>query len=430
MNFRQVIVQHVFWRGLYFFSVFVLNILISRLFRAEGSGRIYYVVNNLSFLLLVISLSLESGCAYYASKAEINLQKISLFCLVWSILATLLSLAALMGIFPIVYPDAASKPEFVLGCSCYILGVLLTTYFAALFYAKQVFRLPNIILLFVNIILSILMLFFQKTSFFPKHFVLIYFMSFLLQGFLIAAAFFFQFRGWRGFGLPWGVELKRIFHYSLLALAVNIAFFLVYRVDYWFVKAYCSPADLGNYIQVSKLGQVLVIVPSIVASTIFPLVSGGQNEEVQKTLKILTRMLLFGIGMLCILLALIGKWAFPFIFGKSFSEMHALFLLLIPGILALAAHYPLTAYFAGKKMIRVNIRGALFALAVIVTGDLFFIPISGVKAAPLISSLGYAAYYWYVLFVFRKIYPASFFEFFVIKKSDLLLFNKIWQQKK
>jgi O-antigen/teichoic acid export membrane protein len=429
MNFRQVIIQHVFWRGLYFFSILVLNVIVSRYFKAGGSGWIYYVMNNLSFLLLIISLSLESGCAYYASKGEINLQKISLFCLVWSFLATALSLAALIGIFPALYPDPGSRPEFIFGCSCYILGVLLTTYFVALFFAKQVFMLPNIILLSVNIILSLLIMVFQGTSSFASHFVTIYFISFLLQGFLIVSAFFLQFKGWKGWGLPRGMELKKIFHYSLLALMVNIAFFLVYRVDYWFVKRFCSPADLGNYIQVSKIGQVLVIVPSIIASTIFPFVSGGQKEELQKILQTLTRILLFGIGILCIVLAIVGKWAFPFIFGKSFSEMYTLFLLLVPGILALAAHYPLTAYFAGKKMIGVNIRGAFCALVIIVTGDLFFIPVWGVQAAPLISSLGYATYYLYVLFVFRKLYPAALIEFFAIKKSDLNFFKKILHEK-
>ena len=430
MNFRQVIIQHVFWRGLYFFSVFVLNVLISRYFKAEGSGWIFYVINNLSFLLLIISFSLESGCAYYAAKGDISLQKISLFCLFWSLLATIVSLTVLVGFFPSLYPDAASRPEFILGCSCYILGVLLTTYFVSLFFAKQFFKLPNIILLTVNMILIIVIMTFQKTSSFPKHFVFIYFLSFLLQGSLMALAFFFQFRGWKGLELPWGNELKKIFRYSLLALTVNITFFLVYRVDYWFVKRFCSPADLGNYIQVSKIGQVLVLIPSIIASTIFPFVSGGQKEEVQNVLKILTRILLFGIGTLSILLALVGKWAFPFIFGQSFSEMHALFLLLIPGILAIAAHYPLTAYFAGKQMIGVNIRGAFCALAIIVTGDLLFIPVWGVKAAPLVSSVGYATYYLYVLFVFRKLYPASLFDFFVVKKTDINFFKKILHEKK
>ena len=59
MQFKQSVMQHIFWRGLYFLSVFILNILISRYFKAEGSGWIFYTINNLSLLLLIAGLSLE-----------------------------------------------------------------------------------------------------------------------------------------------------------------------------------------------------------------------------------------------------------------------------------------------------------------------------------------------------------------------------------
>jgi O-antigen/teichoic acid export membrane protein len=226
-------------------------------------------------------------------------------------------------------------------------------------------------------------------------------------------------------GFPNQIELKKIFRFSLMALTGNIVFFLICRVDYWFVKRYCSYSDLGNYIQVSKLVQVLILVPSILASTIFPLVVSGQKDEVNKALKIMTRCLLFGIGIICLVIAGVGNWAFPFIFGKSFMQMHILFLLLIPGVLALSAHYPLTAYYAGKKKIVVNIKGSVLALILIIKGDFLFIPLVGVKAAPLISSIGYTSYYLYVLFAFSREYKTSVKGFFVIHKSDFIWMKKI-----
>ena len=161
MRFRQLLIQNIFWRGLYFFSVFILNILISRYFKAEGSGWIYYVINNLSFLLLVLGLSIESGAAYYVSKKEIADQKIATFCLVWSLIATMLSFIVLAVLSPAFYPAFVSKTEFIIGCAFYIPGILCTTYFTALFYAKQNFFLPNAVLLLINSLL-ILFLFFCR----------------------------------------------------------------------------------------------------------------------------------------------------------------------------------------------------------------------------------------------------------------------------
>jgi len=135
-------------------------------------------------------------------------------------------------------------------------------------------------------------------------------------------------------------------------------------------------------------------------------------------LTIVTRLLLFGIASVCICLVIAGRWGFPWLFGNSFDKMDFLFLLLIPGILALTAHYPLTAYFAGKKKIGTNIRGSLIGLSVIVIGDLIFIPILGVKAAAIFSSIGYFTYYLYVLFIFRREYEGKITDFFIIKSSD------------
>jgi O-antigen/teichoic acid export membrane protein len=427
MHLRKLIIQHVFWRGLYFLSLFGLNILISRHFKADGSGWIYYVINNLSFLILAVSLSLEAGVAFYVSNGQVSARKISFFCLIWSLVAASFGLLFMNWLIPTAYPVYFSKTELFVGCFCYSLGVLLTTYFVALFFAKQVFRLPNLLLLIFNLLLILLFFIYRTEVFVLDHFIILYLGSFLLQGLMMAGAFFMQTFSTRAEGetASFRIVLPLIFKYSLLALAGNIVFFLICRVDYWFVKRFCSYSDLGNYIQVSKLVQVLILVPSIMASTIFPLVAGGQKEEVNKALKIITRCLLFGIGVICLIIAVVGKWAFPFIFGGSFLQMHALFVLLIPGVLALSAHYPLTAYYAGKQRIMVNIRGSLLGLLVIITGDLIFIPTAGVLAAPLISSIGYGCYYLYVLFTFSKEYQTSVTGFFMFKRSDLAWVKKM-----
>jgi O-antigen/teichoic acid export membrane protein len=427
---QKLIIRNIFWRGLYFLSLFGLNILISRHFKAEGSGWIYYVINNLSFLILALSLSLESGVAFYVSNGQVSAQKISFFCLAWSVIAASFGLLFMNWMIPSSYPVYLSRTELITGCFCYCLGVLLTTYFLALFFARQVFRLPNLLLLFFNLLLIFLFFIYRNERYVLDHFMILYFVSFLLQGLVMTAAFFIRINSNGAEAetetkYPDWARLAKIFKYSLLALAGNLVFFLICRVDYWFVKKFCSFADLGNYIQVSKLVQVLILVPSIMASTIFPLVAGGQKEEVNKALKILTRCLLFGIGIVCLIIAIVGKWAFPFIFGTSFLQMHALFLLLIPGVLALSAHYPLTAYYAGKHRIMVNIKGSLLALMLIITGDLIFIPIAGVMAAPLISSIGYACYYFYVLFTFSKDYQTSVAGFFMLKRSDLAWVKKM-----
>ena len=126
--------------------------------------------------------------------------------------------------------------------------------------------------------------------------------------------------------------------------------------------------------------------------------------------------LLYSIA--CIFLALTGKWLFPFVFGESFTAMYQPFLWLIPGILSLSGIFTLTAYFAGKNRIKVNIIGSVYALLVIIAGDIIFIPEYGIEAAAITSSLGYIVYQVYIIAVFKKEYQIAAADFFIFRLSD------------
>jgi len=211
----------------------------------------------------------------------------------------------------------------------------------------------------------------------------------------------------------------------MMAYLANIIFFLLYRIDYWFVEKYCTPVQLGNYIQVSKLGQMFFILPTMLASVVFPLTAGGQREKVNSLLTMLSRTILWLYAAVCVVLLLTGKWLFPFIFGNDFTEMYQPFALLMPGILSLSGLFTLTAYYAGKNKMKVNITGSLLALVVIIIGDSIFIPVYGINAAALISSLGYIIYQLYVLIVFNKEYQTRIIEFFIFKMVDWKNMKKI-----
>jgi O-antigen/teichoic acid export membrane protein len=120
-----------------------------------------------------------------------------------------------------------------------------------------------------------------------------------------------------------------------------------------------------------------------------------------------------------------GKWFFPFVFGVSFSGMYQPFLLLVPGILSLSGLFTLTAYFAGKNQIKTNITGSVYALIVILAGNIIFIPKYGINAAALISSIAYIIYQGYILFVFKKEFNTPLSHFFISRFSDWQKINKL-----
>ncbi len=119
----------------------------------------------------------------------------------------------------------------------------------------------------------------------------------------------------------------------LIALCANVVFFLVYRIDYWFVKNVYSEADLGNYIQVSKLGQIFLLLPTMIAAIIFPKTASGFRSGYTTfyTGRYPDFYLVYMLRLLLIL-AISGKWLFPFLYGPTFKKCICHFYYYRPGI--------------------------------------------------------------------------------------------------
>ncbi len=421
MHAGKILIQGLIWRGLYYAGAFVINILIARHFQASASGIIYYLSSIYALALLFSSLSLESGITYFTARNEIPASKLFNFSLIWSLAIGFFVWLAVIILFKHSY-QGISSGLLIFSAVCFILGNLLTTYCSSFFYANNQYAVPNAINIGCTLLLIILLPY-NDRSVIPainnENYFYVYFGSFLFQGFCIAiAAKLKHVRTWSMHMIS-SNEFRLLFRYCAMAFTGNVIYFLLYRVDYWFVQRYCTSDQLGNYIQVSKLGHLFFILPTILASAVFPLTAGGKKENIGTMLTLLSRAIFFTYLVVCLLLAFAGKWLFPLVFGESFSDMYQPFLLLVPGILALSGLYTLTAYFAGKDQIKTNIIGSVYSLAVILIGDILLIPLFGIQAAALVSSIGYMVYQGYIIAVFKKEFDIPLSRFFLIRKSDL-----------
>jgi O-antigen/teichoic acid export membrane protein len=258
----------------------------------------------------------------------------------------------------------------------------------------------------------------------------LYFLVYILQGFFLAVAFGIKNKSWRQISFPSLQQSGQVLKYSLIAHSGNIIFFLGYRIDYWFVhinRAVCTDADLGNYIQVSKMGQLFLIVPQIIASVIFPRsASGGNRVELSTALMTISRLLSQFFLLTFVITLLFGGVLFSAVFGPTFNQMQWPFLIIVPGIFCLSVLVLLAAYFSGKGVLRVNVVGNAIALAVIVAGDYFLVPVYGIIGAALVSTVGYFVNTLYSLMRFYKEYSITWADFFKWRRQDYTwLFNLI-----
>lgn len=420
MQAGRTLFQSILWRGLYYATVFIINILIARHFQAATSGSIYYISSIYSFVVLFISFSIESGITYFAAGEKLSINKLFSFSILWSLLVGILIFALLSFTGEMTY-TAVGKQFLLVSSTTFICGNLLTAYCTGIFYAKNDFMLPNLVSIVIALILIVLLPYNGRSiieGITDANYFYLYFGSFLVQGVCLAIILVSKYVNRKQSWFLSVAEFRLLFRYCMIAYLANIIFFLLYRIDYWFVEKYCTPVQLGNYIQVSKIGQLFFILPTILASAVFPLTAGGQKEKINSLLTMLSRTVFWLYVLACLLLVISGKWLFPFIFGKDFVEMYQPFVLLIPGILSLSGLFTLTAYYAGKNRMKVNIIGSFLALVVIIVGDSIFIPVYGINAAALMSSIGYIVYQLYVLIIFNKEYHTQMREFFIFKIAD------------
>lgn len=417
MRVFSKISQQLLWRGLYLFSLFIINLLIARILGAEVSGNLNLLINNLSFWVLILGLSLETGIVYYSASKEIARSKLFTLILGWSVLV-LLATWAMSGILS----WESSIPLQVFLIPLYSLSLVVISQVSGIYQGMHNFKVHNAALVAVNFILIAYLLFLLAYNIGDEHapvrVMTAYLLSIVVQALvlLILATRAVQ---WRHLEVPSLVELKKIFRYSLLAWAANLIFFLVYRVDYWIIKYYRSDYELGNYIQVSKLVQVFILIPGLVAAVIFPETAKDRSLRMRNHVMKASRIFAGVYFVFLILLTLVGKALFPLLYGETFNLMYLSFVLLIPGILFLSVQNLLAAWFAGSNQTRYNLFGALIAIAVITILDFLLIPRYGIHGAALTSSVGYFVYFFYQYKVFAGNESLKATDLLLIKKEDI-----------
>lgn len=428
MSFKKLLYQSVFWRGINLLSFFLLNAGMARCFGAAASGQIFFVLNFYALVLLVAGFSAESGLGYFTAKKQLPPMGAAMVAVGWTALATVV----LWALLPLLGGQSVQLPlrQYGLWALLYLSGYLLLVYFTALFNALQHFILPNLVAVLSNMALLILLPWQSDGMASVDPFMRWYLLAFFVQGAVLALAYIILYA--QGGKLQWPpmLLLRQLLRYSLQAFAANLLFFMVYRVDYWLVNYFCDDkALLGNYIQVSKLAQVFFIVPGIVATTVFSVTAAGKKAAMSEKVQRLSRFIFTGAVLVCAVLAVVGYWLFPWIFGEGFTQMYGPFLLLVPGILAIATLYPYTAYYAGKNKVRYNIIGSLLALVVIVAADCLLIPIWNISGAALASSLGYLVYEGYILWQFKKEYGIRLRDCFILQSADWQMIRQAVQNK-
>lgn len=196
------------------------------------------------------------------------------------------------------------------------------------------------------------------------------------------------------------------FHISILVGAIII------RADLLVVNHFRGAAEAGVYSVATQFGLLLMLLPGVIATLLFPRVTAEQDARGETTCKA-TRYTTF-IMFLCCVAAVPFSLLLPVLYGEAFSDATRLLLILLPGVYLMGLESVLVQHFNALGLPRAIPVYWVITLALNLVLVFTLVPRFGAQGAAIASTISYAVIFGLVALHFRTSTGRSFTEVFVL----------------
>ena len=183
------------------------------------------------------------------------------------------------------------------------------------------------------------------------------------------------------------------FHISVLAGAI------IFRADLLVVNHVRGPAEAGVYSVATQFGLLLMLLPGVIATLLFPRVTAEQDASGETTLLVTRQTAL--IMLVCCVAAVPASFLLPLVYGAEFSEATTLLLILLPGVYLIGLESVLVQHFNALGLPRTIPIYWLLTLVVNLILVFALVPQFGAYGAAVASTVSYALIFCFVAFYFH-----------------------------
>ena len=202
-----------------------------------------------------------------------------------------------------------------------------------------------------------------------------------------------------------GYGLK--FHISILAAAIII------RADLLVVNHFRGAAEAGVYSVASQFALLLMLLPGVIATLLFPRVTSEQDARGETTCQVsrYTTLVMF----LCCIAAVPFSLLLPLIYGAAFSDATGLLWILLPGVYLVGLESVLVQHFNALGLPRAIPLYWVATLALNLVLVFALVPRYGAQGAAIASSISYAVIFGLIAIHFHTSTGRSFADVFVLR---------------
>lgn len=192
----------------------------------------------------------------------------------------------------------------------------------------------------------------------------------------------------RGSHRPEIALLKQMLIYGLKFYVCIFAGFIIFRIDVLIVNHFRGAEAAGVYSIASQFSFLLIMLPGVIASLLFPRVAARKDEPARYAVDV-TRHTSFVMLIVCLVAAL-SSFALPLVYGARFAESTFQFLALLPGVFFISLESVLVQYFTGTGLPVIIPWFWIITVIVNVALNLALVPAYGARAAAINSTVSYA----------------------------------------
>jgi len=172
------------------------------------------------------------------------------------------------------------------------------------------------------------------------------------------------------------------FHISVLAGAI------IFRADLLVVNHFRGPAEAGVYSVATQFSLLLMLLPGVIATLLFPRVTAEQDARGETT-SLVTRHTAL-IMLACCLAAVPGSFLLPWVYGAAFSDATMLLLILLPGVYLVGLESVLVQHFNALGLPRTIPLYWIVTLVLNLVLVFALVPRLGAYGAAIASTVSYA----------------------------------------
>lgn len=416
MRFSSQIAWTFATRLLMIFNSVVAGIIVARWLGTEGVGQLAVINVAVATIVQLGSFGLPSSNAYFISRDQKHLRTAAVNSLIFALgvgALLALGLSAVASLRPdwfgfispeLVHIAAVSIPFQLLGLIG--LNILLALgklrEFNLLDLAGQSFVLINAVLVLLILKQGLTTLITLNTA------ASILVSAIVVVLLVISAKNLVQSR-WRADiallrrMITYGLK----FHISILAGAIII------RADLLVVNHFRGAAEAGVYSVASQFALLLMLLPGVIATLLFPRVTSEQDARGETTCQV-SRYTTF-VMFLCCIAAVPFSLLLPLIYGAAFSDATALLWILLPGVYLMGLESVLVQHFNALGLPRAIPLYWIATLALNLVLVFALVPRYGAQGAAIASSISYAMIFALVALHFHTSTGRSFADVFVLR---------------